>query len=121
MATTGNHRAIPIRGVLIPPTNGCNLTTCHIEITTGNCRRISTSHVVITASNCTKISSDKVYCENQAFDADTVVIAVGQTANRELLSAIEGMDREFHAIGDCVTPRRLLDAIHEGFGVANRI
>jgi NADH dehydrogenase FAD-containing subunit len=32
---------------------------------------------IVTNENVTNISSDKVYCKNQAFDADTVVIAVG--------------------------------------------
>lgn len=59
---------------------------------------------------------------------DTVVLATGSRANREGPGA--GQASEFSAlvpgigvieIGDCVRPRRLLDAVHEGFSAGLRV
>ncbi len=51
------------------------------------------------------------------FDADSVVLAVGSRPNRELAEQLEGKVTELHVIGDCVEPRRIQDAIHEGYRV----
>ncbi len=57
--------------------------------------------------------------ERTEFEADTVVIAAGAKADDELGRLLErdgafsGLD--LHRIGDCVTPRKALEAIHEGF------
>ncbi|GJQ59223.1 MAG: FAD-dependent oxidoreductase [Candidatus Scalindua sp. AMX11] len=47
--------------------------------------------------------------------ADTVVIAVGYKPNQDLLRKLDGTVDEFYTIGDCVTVRTALEAIHEGF------
>jgi NADH dehydrogenase FAD-containing subunit len=52
---------------------------------------------------------------------ETVVVAVGVKANRELLEALTGHDLEIHVIGDAVEPRKALVAIHEGFDVGMRL
>jgi 2,4-dienoyl-CoA reductase-like NADH-dependent reductase (Old Yellow Enzyme family)/thioredoxin reductase len=52
---------------------------------------------------------------------ETVVIAVGVKANRELLDSLGDHDLEVHVIGDAVEPRRALEAIHEGFDVGMRL
>jgi 2,4-dienoyl-CoA reductase-like NADH-dependent reductase (Old Yellow Enzyme family)/thioredoxin reductase len=50
------------------------------------------------------------------FEADTVVIAVGMRSNRALVAGLEGRPLETqHRIGDCKQPRRIVDAIREGF------
>ena len=50
---------------------------------------------------------------------DSVVLAIGLRPERRL---IDGLTREegieVFEVGDCVKPRRILDAIHEGFRVA---
>lgn len=50
--------------------------------------------------------------------ADTVVLALGARSTDGLFRALEGPVPGLHAIGDCVSPRNLMEAIHEGFDVA---
>ena len=53
--------------------------------------------------------------------ADTVVLAVGLKPNNGLWETLSGEVREIYAIGDCVKPRRVLNAIWEGFRTARLI
>ncbi len=46
---------------------------------------------------------------------ETVVLAVGVRPNRELPDALAGSGLELHVIGDAAAPRRVVDAIREGF------
>jgi 2,4-dienoyl-CoA reductase (NADPH2) len=63
--------------------------------------------------------------EKKDIVADTIVIAAGARANVELEEALlaEGIMGKFEVvkIGDCVSPRKALDAIHEGFDLARRL
>ena len=52
--------------------------------------------------------------------ADTVVLAAGSQANNDLEKALAGK-AEIHAIGDCVQPRNIMEAILEGTEVAHAI
>lgn len=54
-------------------------------------------------------------------DVDTVVSAVGSVANNTLGTALGVNGATVHVIGDCVKPRRILEAIREGFEVAYTI
>jgi pyruvate/2-oxoglutarate dehydrogenase complex dihydrolipoamide dehydrogenase (E3) component len=76
---------------------------------------------LVTNETVTNIESQKVYCDGKSFDADTVVLAAGQKPNKRLEPGIEGLAPEVCAIGDCVAPRKLLDAIHEGYRVGSSI
>jgi 2,4-dienoyl-CoA reductase (NADPH2) len=55
------------------------------------------------------------------FTADTVVLAVGSVSEADLESDLEAEGLlskvELRKIGDCVRPRKALEAIHEGFAV----
>ncbi|MEE8469810.1 MAG: FAD-dependent oxidoreductase, partial [Dehalococcoidia bacterium] len=53
--------------------------------------------------------------------ADTIVLAAGAAPNTDLLPALEGKVAEIHCVGDCVEPRRILEAIREGWRVASEI
>ncbi|MFH1757363.1 MAG: FAD-dependent oxidoreductase [Pseudomonadota bacterium] len=53
--------------------------------------------------------------------ADTVVLATGIRENQELMEALQKLNVEFYEIGDCVSPRRAINAIHEGFRTALKI
>ena len=55
------------------------------------------------------------------FPADTIVIAAGSTPNNDLAQALEGKVPALHSVGDCVEPRRILEAIREGWKAANEI
>lgn len=48
-------------------------------------------------------------------EAETIVLAMGSVSNDRLLSDLEGKVPQLFSVGDCVTPRRMKDAIHEGF------
>jgi 2,4-dienoyl-CoA reductase-like NADH-dependent reductase (Old Yellow Enzyme family)/thioredoxin reductase len=50
--------------------------------------------------------------------ADTVVLALGARAEQSLLKTLEGLGAETYAVGDCVEPRTIYDAVHEGARVA---
>jgi 2,4-dienoyl-CoA reductase-like NADH-dependent reductase (Old Yellow Enzyme family)/thioredoxin reductase len=52
---------------------------------------------------------------------DTIVLAVGTRANDELEAILREESLEFYKIGDCATPRKAIDAIHEGFKAGVRI
>lgn len=61
---------------------------------------------------------------NQRFllKEDTVVIAAGLKSNQDLLELLkEGTASEIYAIGDCVEPRKVINAIWEGFRTARLI
>lgn len=59
--------------------------------------------------------------EEHAIPAETVVLAVGARAENTLYRNLEGRVPELYAVGDCVTPRKMIEAIHEGYAVASSI
>jgi len=59
--------------------------------------------------------------EIREIEADSIVIAVGMTAISALHEDLKDMIPETYAIGDCVKPRRIMDAIWEGFRIARLI
>ncbi|MFX0198855.1 MAG: FAD-dependent oxidoreductase [Candidatus Hodarchaeota archaeon] len=63
---------------------------------------------------------DKNWIETST-EVDTLVIALGSTPNRRLINELENNGIEFHAIGDCVEPRKSINAIDEGFRIAREI
>jgi len=69
-----------------------------------------------------------VDCEGEqvSIPADTVVVATGMKADTELYDSVRaqlpaGSPIKIHPIGDCVTARRIADAIREGWQVACQI
>ncbi|MGM0652525.1 MAG: FAD-dependent oxidoreductase [Bacillota bacterium] len=59
--------------------------------------------------------------EEMLLPADTVVLAIGAASNNPLQEALEGKVKELHVIGDAVTPRKLTEAIREGFDLAREL
>jgi 2,4-dienoyl-CoA reductase-like NADH-dependent reductase (Old Yellow Enzyme family)/thioredoxin reductase len=57
----------------------------------------------------------------ETLPADTVVLATGIRPNNELEAALRALPAELHKVGDCVKPRKAIDAIHEGFQAAMKI
>jgi 2-enoate reductase len=51
-------------------------------------------------------------------DMDTVILAAGMKPNNSLLAEIEAKIPEVYNIGDSAEPRRVLEAIWEGFRTA---
>jgi 2,4-dienoyl-CoA reductase-like NADH-dependent reductase (Old Yellow Enzyme family) len=48
-------------------------------------------------------------------DVDTVVMSTGYFPNNTLYKSLEGQVKELYAVGDCVIPRRALDAVHNAY------
>ena len=59
--------------------------------------------------------------EETLLPADTVVLAIGAAANNPLQEGLEGKVKELHVIGDAVKPRKLTEAIREGFDLAREL
>jgi len=55
------------------------------------------------------------------FPGDTVVLAVGFKSSKGLGEKLSGMVPAPYSIGDCVEPRRIKEAIEEGFVLAREI
>lgn len=51
----------------------------------------------------------------------SVVLALGAKSQNSLLQKLEGKVSEVYSIGDCVSPRKMIDAIHEAYDVASKI
>jgi pyruvate/2-oxoglutarate dehydrogenase complex dihydrolipoamide dehydrogenase (E3) component len=52
---------------------------------------------------------------------DSVVLAVGMKCENRLAKELKGKVPELHIIGDAAEPRRIINAVQEGFGVAREI
>ncbi|MEM1658777.1 MAG: FAD-dependent oxidoreductase [Candidatus Jordarchaeales archaeon] len=78
---------------------------------------------IVTNARVDEITDEGVIVNNgeQFFEADTVVIAVGSEPNNELVKQLEGKVAELYAVGDCVNPRKALEAIREATEVAMKI
>jgi 2,4-dienoyl-CoA reductase-like NADH-dependent reductase (Old Yellow Enzyme family)/thioredoxin reductase len=67
------------------------------------------------------LTEDRVFAlkegQQVALPCETVVLAVGVKANRELPEALASSDLEVYVIGDALEPRRALEAVREGFDV----
>jgi NADPH-dependent 2,4-dienoyl-CoA reductase/sulfur reductase-like enzyme len=61
------------------------------------------------------------YGNRNVLNADTVVIALGFQSNKGLYESLKDRGQEIYAIGDCVEPRKVIDAIWEGFRIARLI
>ncbi len=58
---------------------------------------------------------------SQVLKADTVILAVGMESQRKLLDDLEGKLPAIHAVGDCVKPRKVMNAIWEAYNIARLI
>jgi thioredoxin reductase len=59
--------------------------------------------------------------EKQTLPADSIVPTSPLAPNTELLKSLEGKAPEVYAIGDCREPRMIVDAIADGWKIANKI
>lgn len=58
---------------------------------------------------------------SEFFNSGTIVIAVGMKSERQLVGGLEGIVPEIHLIGDCIEPRRIREAIADGYCVGLKI
>ncbi len=70
-----------------------------------------------------KLIAYNVYTKNEEEidGVDTVVIAAGNRSNDHLYRALKGKVKELYAVGDCVSPRKISDAMIEGDRVGRLI
>ena len=57
----------------------------------------------------------------ESFEAGTVVIATGLKSDDSLYQKLQGKAKEVYQIGDCITPRKFIDAVHEAYAIAKMI
>ena len=74
-------------------------------LASATCEEIREGSVLVTTAEGKK----------ETIPADTVIIAVGYKANERLYKALEGKVPEIHCIGNAAEPRRILEAISEGY------
>ncbi len=79
----------------------------------------------LTHSRVIEITRDEVIYEREgkksSFPADSVVLAVGTFPRQELMEPFKRLCQETYLIGDCLEPRKALEAIHEGAQVGHQI
>jgi len=81
---------------------------------------------ILTETKCLEIRDNGItiadkYGKRSTLEADTVVLAVGLKSNDGLLEALKDKIHEVYAIGDCVEPRKVINAIWEGFRTARLV
>jgi mycofactocin system FadH/OYE family oxidoreductase 2 len=71
----------------------------------------------------TEVHGIDVYSnESKVFSGfDTIVTAMGNQVQADLYFALKGRVKEIYRIGDCVAPRKIDMAIHEGFTVGRKV
>lgn len=79
----------------------------------------------MTESSCTAITPEGVNVtvegEERFLPADTVIIATGLAPRRREADAFFGITPDTFAIGDCDKPRKIMEAVFEGYAIASRI
>jgi NADH dehydrogenase FAD-containing subunit len=77
-----------------------------------------------TGTKCIEIAADGVRVLNQdgaeeLVEADTVVYAVGLKAHTaQALALCNAASRQYFVIGDCLSARKVKQAVHEGYHAA---
>jgi pyruvate/2-oxoglutarate dehydrogenase complex dihydrolipoamide dehydrogenase (E3) component len=81
---------------------------------------------MLTGAKCQRITKEGVEIINRTgrrltLKADTIVFAVGSRSNNQLAKELEGSGKLVLMIGDCVQPRKIMDAVNEGLRTALEI
>jgi 2,4-dienoyl-CoA reductase-like NADH-dependent reductase (Old Yellow Enzyme family)/thioredoxin reductase len=74
-------------------------------LTQATCREISEAGIRVTTAEG----------DTKTIQADTVIIAAGYGSNNHLHQELQGRVTEIHCIGDAAQPRRILEAVDEGY------
>lgn len=79
----------------------------------------------LTHTKCLGMTDKGIKIENSGgigeLQTDTAVLAIGLKPVTGLIDALKDTGRQFHTIGDCVSPRRILGAVWDAFRLARRI
>jgi NADPH-dependent 2,4-dienoyl-CoA reductase/sulfur reductase-like enzyme len=81
---------------------------------------------ILTGTTVERISSEGILLDTGGEEVrlapvDTVVVAAGTRPVDELSRALRELEIEVHVIGDAQRPRRIFDAVHEGYAVGCRV
>lgn len=68
-----------------------------------------------------EIKENVIILEDQEIEVDNVIIAAGYKSNDTIIDDIKDKFKEVYVIGDAKNPRRILDAIEEGFIASSQI
>jgi 2,4-dienoyl-CoA reductase (NADPH2) len=71
------------------------------------------TRVLCIEPNGTLIYTEEDRTRQESFD--TVILAVGSASRKTLSDSLRGAGISFHTVGDCNSPRKILDAVHEGY------
>jgi len=86
----------------------------------GLLNRISKSPIkVFTCEKVMEIKDHVVITDKQTIDkVDTIILSVGYKANNSLITQLQESNVDFKVIGDAIKPRKIYNAIKEGFEIA---
>jgi len=59
--------------------------------------------------------------DKRTIKADTIVVAAGARPNTELFRVLKDKGYEAYLVGDCVEPRVIMDAVHDGFVIGRAV
>lgn len=80
---------------------------------------------ILINSQILNIEGDQIIiCANdqkKSFRFDSLIIAVGRSPNNELFYLIRDKHQKKYMIGDCIQPRKIVDAVHEAYKLALKI
>ena len=79
---------------------------------------IGTTDILLWSEDDTQVLQKKV---SVTLDVDSIVLAAGSQPRTQLRESLEGHVSEVFLVGDCVAPRGILEAIHEGSWVGRQI
>ncbi|MBN1848543.1 MAG: FAD-dependent oxidoreductase [Deltaproteobacteria bacterium] len=100
------------------PRIGANITPMTRPAVLGRLRKKGVQ--MLPGATCKEVSRNQVIVTDKAgqtltLATDTVLMATGGKPNRALYEVLQDKVFEIHLIGDAVEPRRIMDAVHEGF------
>jgi hypothetical protein len=60
------------------------------------------------------VSSAFLPIERRLEGVDTLVLAMGSVAHDALFESLDGKVRELHTLGQCVSPKKMLESTYDG-------
>jgi 2,4-dienoyl-CoA reductase-like NADH-dependent reductase (Old Yellow Enzyme family)/thioredoxin reductase len=92
----------------------------------GLMRELEKSVRLETRVKCTRVTEGGVFAVNEKgeerfYEADTILLAVGLKPRTEMVESLRNCVPDFCAIGDCLQPATVMEAIHMGYFSAMNI
>lgn len=89
-------------------------------------RLLEKKPVIHTSTQISKIEKGTAFFQHQngeerSLRFDAIVLAVGFSQSNDLLQSIQSLASEIYSIGDCLMPRGIYEAIHEGNSIGRLI